>query len=280
MQNEPSGISHSAPRARQAFARLRQALLILLLLPLLAACKVELYSGLSEQEANTVVAVLLTHGIDAEKASGKDKTANVKVDKADLARAVEILNANGLPREKSATLGEIFKKQGLISSPVEERARLIYALSQELSGTLGRIDGIVWARVHIVLSEGDIDGGNATPSSAAVLIRYVDGYDVPSLVPQVKRLVTNSIAGLRYEKVSVVLVKADTNLSPSDTANNSAELARFQQDAKSAPTPSTGPSVATIALLMVGVLAAAGGGVYYWWRRGGFRRAAGVSDGD
>src|SRR5215472_9545023 len=147
--------------------RLGRWLLLLALLPLLAACKVELYSNLTEQEANEILAALLSRGVDAEKVPGREQTSTVNVEKSQLAQAIDILKTEGLPREKLASMGEVFQKQGLVSSPLEERVRLIYALSQELSTTLGHIDGVVTARVHVVLSEGDGEGPS-TPSSAAV----------------------------------------------------------------------------------------------------------------
>src|SRR5690606_20471048 len=103
-----------------------------------------------------------------------------------------------------------------ISSPLEERARYIYALSQEISGTLSRIDGVVFARVHVVLPERGVAGEPGVQSTAAVFIKHQAGYDLDLLQPQIRRLVTNSIPGLSPERVSIVFVAAQS--SPSDAA--------------------------------------------------------------
>ncbi len=180
-------------------------LLALLFLLLLSACKVELFSGLGEHEANDMMAALLRRGIPAEKAPGLEGTYVLMVEEARFAEAVELLKMQGFPREPFASIGEVFKKEGLISSPLEERVRFVYALSQELSATLSEIDGVLSARVHVVLPDNALSTGKIVPSSAAVFIRHLAEAPVDELVPQIKMLVTNSIEGLAYDKVSVVL---------------------------------------------------------------------------
>lgn len=179
--------------------------LVCLLCGLLAACKVQLYSGLSQRDANEMLAVLLRGGIDAETVAEKETVA-IKVEQSQLDRAIELLNMRGLPRPKSATLGEVFKQEGLISSPLEQRARFIYATSEELSRTLTQLDGVISARVHIVMPERrPNDTAAAASPSAAIFIKYHDDYDLNAYVPQIKQLVANSVEGLGYDKVSVVL---------------------------------------------------------------------------
>src|SRR5207248_2761592 len=112
------------------------------------------------------------------------------------------------PRDRFVKLGEVFQKSGLVSSPTEERIRYMYALSQEIADTFMRIDGVLNARVHIVIPNNDPLAEKVVPSSAAVFIRYRPGFDIESLTPQLKSLVTRSIEGLTYDNVTLVLVPA------------------------------------------------------------------------
>jgi type III secretion protein J len=48
-------------------------------------------------------------------------------------------------------MGKVFKREGFVSSPLEERARLVHAMSQEIANTINNIDGVVTARVHLVV---------------------------------------------------------------------------------------------------------------------------------
>lgn len=177
---------------------------------MLSACarKVELMAAMPEGEANEVMAALQNAGIEATKVPGKEGMVGVSIPASDMGRAVDLLRDKGLPRERFAGMGQVFKKEGLISSPLEERARYLYALSQELGATISQIDGVVVARVHVVLPERSATGEAAVPSSAAVFIKHQDGYNLDTVQPLVRRLVTNSIPGLTADKVSIVLVNA------------------------------------------------------------------------
>jgi type III secretion protein J len=183
----------------------------------LQACSVELYTDLNQRQANEIVATLMRHGIPAQRQPGKDGTMTVSVQKGRFADAMAILNENGLPKQEFATLGEVFKRDGLVSSPVEERATMIYGLSQELSRTISDIDGVLSARVHLVLPENDPLRQRLVPSSASVFIRHRTSVPMNDLIPQVKMLVANGIAGLTYDNVSVVLIPVETTAPARDT---------------------------------------------------------------
>jgi type III secretion protein J len=105
-------------------------------------------------------------------------------------------------------MGKIFEKSGLVSSPTEERARFMYALSENLAETISHINGIVTARVNIVLPENNPYTDSVTPSSAAVFVTFRPGINLEDYVRDIKYLVTNSIEGLSYDKVSVALFPA------------------------------------------------------------------------
>ena len=174
-----------------------------------AGCKTQLSSGLSERDANEEVALLLRSGIPASRdADVKTQTLTVSVEQSRFADAVDVLRAHGLPHQHYDSITDVFKGGGLVASPTEERARMIYALGQELSRTVSEIDGVLSARVQIVLPDNDPLKRDTPPSSASVFIRSTPDARVGELVPQIKMLVANGVSGLSYDKVSVVLAPA------------------------------------------------------------------------
>lgn len=230
------------------------------LILILAACgaRVELLGNLPERDANEVIAALDDAGISADKVSGKDGMVSVQVDSSRVAGAVDTLRALGLPHEQFDGMGKVFRKDGLISSPTEERARYLYALSQDISSTLSHIDGVVYASVHLVLPEsGSAATGDApSASSAAVFIKYRGGAHVEILEPQVRRLVASSIPGLTPERVTVVMVRS-TLLPPAQV---------LAVHAARGATAGLSPNLRWGLLALI--VAAAGAGLFTWLRRG------------
>lgn len=68
----------------------------------------ELYSGLSEGEANQMLALLMLHQINAEKQIEKSGMVGLTVDKRQFINAVELLRQNGFPRQRFITVDELF----------------------------------------------------------------------------------------------------------------------------------------------------------------------------
>lgn len=175
-------------------------------------CKENLYSGLSEGEANEMVLTLLNRGIDASKVQAGKAGFAVVVEKEDFVKAVEIIKEHSLPRTKYQSLGQVFSGQGMISSQLEEQARLSFALSEELSATFSKIDGVLDARVHVVLVHHDQASGVTTPPSAAVFIRHVKDSPVINMVSAIKDTAARSVPGLTNDLVSVMLETYDENI--------------------------------------------------------------------
>ena len=86
--------------------------------------------------------------------------------------------------------------------------RYIYAMSQELSQTLRNVDGVVSARVHVVIPANDPLSEKIRPSSAAVFIKHRPDVDLRLLAPAVKDMVAHSIEGLTHDQVSLSLFEA------------------------------------------------------------------------
>jgi type III secretion protein J len=229
--------------------------MLALLALLLSGCqKVELYSNLTEREGNDILAVLLAQNVAATKTRAKE-FVTISVPKAEVAQAIELLRRQGFPRERFTDLGQIFQKQGLISSPMEERVRYTYGLSQMLAETLTQIDGVLSARVLIVLPEEAAFGQKPAPSSASVFVKYLPGMEIEESIPRIKTLVQNSVDGLSYDKISVALFPQ--NDSPPTTV-----LGAPLQTSGDASSP--WPWVA--ALLALLLILSFGASAYLWWR--------------
>jgi type III secretion protein J len=234
------------------FGRLAMAAV---LVATLAACGEQaLYSNLSERQANEMVAALRAGGLDAQK-QVQDGHFAVLTAPSQFAPAMQLLNAQGYPRESFDSMGKVFKREGFVSSPLEERARLQHAMSQEIANTLAQIDGVVTARVHLVVPERNPLADKAQPAAASVFIKHRPERDMAMLETKIKALVVNSIEGLSYDNVTVALFPADAMPAGAQPA--------------SAESPATRQASLALPLLFgsaAGAMALGGGGLL-WWRR-------------
>jgi type III secretion protein J len=192
--------------------RWRAAVLLLFCL-LLSGCKVNLYQDLTEASANEMLGALLVHGIAADKVNQGKTGFAVAVDERDQLLALNILRDLGLPKPNYDSLGTVFRKEGMMSSQTEERARLSYALAQELASSCASLDGVVEAKVHVVLSEKDQITGRTTPASAAIMLRYAPDMPVNMYVPQIQKMVVQSIPDVELERVSVLLFPVQSDFT-------------------------------------------------------------------
>src|SRR5262245_57548207 len=178
-------------------------------------CSTNILHGVDERSANEATAALERAGIGAEKlpdegASAGGATYTIRVAHADGTRAVDLLRALGLPHDRRRGFSETYGQPSLIPTPSEERARYVDALTGEIERTLESADGVVSARVHLVLEENDPLATDAKPRSAAraaVLLKARPG-TTPLSEGDVQKLVAGSVAGLEPAAVSVVVTAA------------------------------------------------------------------------
>jgi type III secretion protein J len=178
----------------------------------------EIASGLNEQEAQEMIAVLRENGLEAVsvRTEGTDRNAppswalKVRGGAQNAVVAWRILQENGLPRQKVKGLEEVFSTTGMIPTASEEKARLIMALSGELSRTLKSIQGVVDARVQVVLPDNSplLDKSQWSPTTASVLLKY-RGTQLPLSEDEVKRVVARGVEGLQPDNVAVVFKKVE-----------------------------------------------------------------------
>lgn len=240
---------------------LRAACLVVFALTLVACGRTLLYANLDEAQANQVQGALLAAGIDADKRPADNKKGwSIEVSKENFPLAVQLLKAQGLPSSPFESMGMVFKKEGFVSSPLEERARYLYAIAQELEHTIEQIDGVVKARVHIALPEPDPIGDKKNSASASVVIIENAGAKLRDRETDIKAIVTDAVEGL--ENVNKVTVKF------------------FSRDASEAVTalsamerPLPAPSIVPVAAAVGIPVALCGVGFVIWAFRGNRRKS-------
>ncbi|KVD55011.1 type III secretion apparatus lipoprotein, YscJ/HrcJ family [Burkholderia ubonensis] len=172
----------------------------------LTACgNAALFDQINERDVNEMLSVLGRAGVAAEKDQRSADGWRLSVASSDVAIALEILSSAGLPRERYKSIGELFPKEGLISTPVEEHMRSVYAISQELSRTISNIDGVITARVHLSIPRREPLLRMQQTPTASVFVKYRAEVNMQQNTLAIKDLVVGAIKDLDRANVTVAL---------------------------------------------------------------------------
>ncbi|KAI2682734.1 EscJ/YscJ/HrcJ family type III secretion inner membrane ring protein [Pseudomonas sp. TNT3] len=184
------------------------ALLMLICLALVGCRQPSLLEGLDQQQANEVLSVLQRNNITATKVDAGKAGYSVKINKVDFSAAVDLLNLYSLPSRPRMQVAEMFPSDSLVASPRAEKARLYSALEQRIEQSLGVLDGVVSARVHVSYDLDAGEGGRkAAPIHLSAVAVHERDVEPQLLISDIKRFLKNSFAGVEYENISVVLTK-------------------------------------------------------------------------
>jgi len=188
--------------------------MVLCLVVGLSGCGREtLLRDLTERDANEIVAVLYASSMEATKvADPKGKAFSVEVLSADLARAVAVLRALGLPKSPRANLNEVFRATGFAPTPFEERVRYLWGQAQELERTISLMEGVLQTRVHVVTPDSANKRSDLQLSKASVYLSYDDRYDIEILVPRIRKMVSDSVEGLIPTQVEILAIPSRVDL--------------------------------------------------------------------
>lgn len=193
-------------------------ILVCLFVPLITSCESRktVVNALSEKEANEILVFLDTKGIDAIKiksgegggAGSKEVLWDISVNEAEAREAMSILNQAGLPRRRGQNLLGIFGEVGLVPSELHEKIRYQAGLAEQIASTIRKIDGVLDAEVQISFPEEDPLNPGKTKGdiTSSVYVKHSGVLDDPNslLLTKIKRLVTASVTGLKYDNVTVI----------------------------------------------------------------------------
>ena len=188
------------------FACLQKPLFLLVIALVLAGCQRTVATDVSEKDATEIAVALRAQGIPSTKTLTDSKKWAISVETADWGDATSTMLGAGLPRAEIQGYGELMKKDSMISSPATEKAKLLWAASNELSRSLLDIDGIISARVHLVVPDKDPFREKPRASSASVLIKHSAEIKPAELENAIRSFVSRSAEGLTPEAVSITFV--------------------------------------------------------------------------
>ncbi|MEC8928574.1 MAG: flagellar basal-body MS-ring/collar protein FliF [Verrucomicrobiota bacterium] len=159
-----------------------------------------LYGGLDSSQAGKVTAALDEQSVPYRAGAGGN---SIYVPREQVYKMRMQLAAQGIP--KASGVGyEIFDKQTFGMSDFVQRANYRRAMQGELSRTISKMEGVESARVMIVEDENRlIVDPNKKPTASVFLNVTSPGIIDQRGVNSIRFLVANSVAGLKFNQVSV-----------------------------------------------------------------------------
>ena len=206
-----------------------------------------LFSNMAAGDAAAVTEQLAAQGVSYELADGgstvlvpRDRVYQLRLD----------LSAQGLPGMESPGYA-LLDEQGITTSEFRQRVDYQRAMEGELSKTLGAIENVDAATVHLVMPEEDLFSGDETAPSASVLLKTKPGADISAgQVQAVVHLVASSVEGLQPENVTVADSEGRVLSAPGEDGSNAAatdaraaQRAAFEDDLASSITELLAPVV-------------------------------------
>ena len=174
-----------------------------------------LYQELVPEEASKITEKISEKGIAYRLQNGG---TSIYVPKENVYQLRLDMAKEGLPAGEQSGY-KLFDNEKIGVSPFVQSVNLKRALQEELAKSIQMIDGVVYARVHIVSAEKALFKSAAEKTTASVVLRLRPGYRLSSLnVAAITHLVSGSVEGLNAEGVTVIDSQGHLLSSKSDQA--------------------------------------------------------------
>ncbi|MET1412004.1 flagellar basal-body MS-ring/collar protein FliF [Roseibium sp. HPY-6] len=159
-----------------------------------------LYNELTLEDSAAIVTQLESQGVQFQLSR---QGATILVPKEQVARLRMQLAAEGLPTGGSIGY-EIFDRSDTLgATSFVQNINHLRAMEGELSRTIGSLDRIRAARVHLVIPERQLFQRDRRPPSASIVLN-VRGALGPGEIRAVQHLVATAVEGLEPDRVSIV----------------------------------------------------------------------------
>ena len=192
---------------------------------------VPVYANLSDKDAAELADALRAADIPMKLDGG-----TVTVPQAQLYDARLTLAAQGLPHGASQGFESMQKDQGFGTSQFVETARYQHALETELARTIGNLQQVRGARIHLAIPKPSAFASKNEAPSASVFIELYSGRTLEAdQVASIVHLVASSVPGLLPAAVTVIdqfghLLTHEADSAPARTAEQFDYTRRVESD--------------------------------------------------
>ena len=188
-----------------------------------------LYGHLSERETGQVMDALTAAGIEFKL----NPAGAVTVPDAKAQEARIRLASQGLPQSDALGIEMIQKDSALGTSSMMETARYQSALETELARTIGKVQGVQGARVHLAIPKPSVFLRDARKATASVMLQLYPGRRLdPGQVAAVVHLIASSVSELESKDVTVVDQAGTLLSSPDEDGEAVASTKEFEYTRK------------------------------------------------
>lgn len=159
-----------------------------------------LFMDISQEDVHAISDYLKKNNVNDYVIDAK----GVKVPTENVDRVRLMLSAEGLP--SNGVVGwESFDKENFTKTEFEQQVQKLRAIQGELSRTIGAIDGILTARVHIVQPKSTLFLNDVKKTTAAIYIKTKRGFTLEKKqIKGIQHLVSRSVEGLTLNDITII----------------------------------------------------------------------------
>lgn len=161
-----------------------------------------LYGDLSAADSTEIAAKLGTAGITYQLTTDGTK---ISVSQKDVGRSRMLLAQEGLPRQGSVGYEIFDQKQSFGTTSFVQNINQVRALEGELSRTIGTIEQVRNARVHLVLPQRELFSREQRPATASVFLSLRNNATLgQEQIQAIQHLVAASVPQLKAANVAII----------------------------------------------------------------------------
>lgn len=177
------------------------ALLFTLVFRMGGEAKALLFAGVETREMAEITQRLEAADIPYEI---REDGGSIYVARSEVFNARMMLSADGLPSRGSIGYEIFDEPDALGQTQFQQNINRLRALEGELSRTIGSLDGVASARVHLVLPERQLFSRDAEQPTASIVIQLRRDELTAGQVRAIRNLVASATPGLSANRVTIV----------------------------------------------------------------------------